>query len=72
MEKQLTGRDWILGDHYSIADISLIGWVRNLVGFYNARELVDFDSLKAVPAWLDRALSRPAVQRGLEIPARPS
>ena len=72
MEKQLTGRDWILGDQYSIADISLIGWVRNLVGFYNARELVDFDSLKAVPAWLDRALARPAVQRGLEIPARPA
>lgn len=72
LEKQLTGRDWILGDQYSIADISLIGWVRNLVGFYNARELVDFDSLKAVPAWLDRALARPAVQRGLEIPARPA
>ena len=72
MEKQLTGRDWILGDQYSIADISLIGWVRNLVGFYNARELVDFDSLNAVPAWLDRALARPAVQRGLEIPARPA
>ena len=72
MEKQLTGRDWILGDQYSIADISLVGWVRNLVGFYNARELVDFDSLKAVPAWLDRALARPAVQRGLEIPARPT
>ena len=70
MEKQLTGRDWILGDQYSIADISLIGWVRNLVGFYNARELVDFDSLNAVPAWLDRALARPAVQRGLEIPKR--
>ena len=72
MEKQLTGRDWILGDQYSIADVSLVGWVRNLVGFYNARELVDFDSLKAVPAWLDRALARPAVQRGLEIPARPT
>ena len=72
MEKQLEGRDWIAGDQYTIADISLVGWVRNLVGFYGARELVEFDSLKAVPAWLDRVLARPAVQRGLEIPARPA
>ena len=72
MEKQLTGRDWIMGDDYTIADISMVGWVRNLVGFYGARDLVEFDSLKAVPAWLDRALARPAVQRGLEIPARPA
>ena len=72
MEKQLTGRDWIMGDDYTIADIAMVGWVRNLVGFYGARDLVEFDSLKAVPAWLDRALARPAVQRGLEIPARPA
>ena len=45
-------------------------WVRNLIGFYGARELVAFDSLKHVPAWLDRGLARPAVQRGLQIPKR--
>jgi GSH-dependent disulfide-bond oxidoreductase len=44
--------------------------VRNLVGFYEARELVAFDSLTHVPAWLERALARPAVQRGLHIPSR--
>jgi GST-like protein len=70
METQLTGRDWIMGDEYTIADISLLGWVRNLVGFYEAREIVAFDALKAVPAWLARGLARPAVQRGLNIPAR--
>jgi GST-like protein len=48
----------------------MLGWVRNLIGFYEARELVAFDSLKAVPAWLERGLARPAVQRGLQIPAR--
>jgi GST-like protein len=32
---------------------------------------VDYDSLTEVPAWLERGLARPAVQRGLEIPARP-
>jgi GST-like protein len=70
MERRLTSRDWIMGDDYTIADISLLGWVRNLIGFYEAREIVEFDTLKAVPAWLERGLARPAVQRGLNIPAR--
>jgi len=71
LETRLEGRQWIMGDDYSIADISLLGWVRNLVGFYGARELVEFDALKHVPAWLERGLARPAVQRGLDIPPRP-
>ncbi|RZJ03866.1 MAG: glutathione S-transferase [Brevundimonas sp.] len=69
LETRLEGRDWIMDD-YSIADVATLGWVRNLVGFYEARDLVEFDSLKNVPAWLERGLARPAVQRGLEIPAR--
>ncbi len=70
LESRLAGREWIMGAEYTIADISLIGWVRNLIGFYEARELVEYDALKAVPAWLERGLARPAVQRGLEIPSR--
>ena len=69
MDTRLDGRPWIMGEDYSIADISMLGWVRNLVGFYGARELVEFDALKHVPAWLERGLARPAVQRGLAIPA---
>jgi GST-like protein len=69
LETRLDGRDWIMGD-YSIADVATLGWVRNLVTFYEARELVEFDGLKNVPAWLERGLARPAVQRGLEIPKR--
>jgi len=71
LEGRLDGRQWIMDDEYTIADISMFGWVRNLVGFYGARELVGFDQLKHVPAWLERGLARPAVQRGLEIPKRP-
>ena len=70
LETRLTGRDWLMDD-YSIADIAALGWVRNLVGFYGAGELVDYASLKNVPAWLERGLARPAVQRGLDIPKRP-
>lgn len=71
LEGRLADRQFIMGDDYTIADIALLGWVRNINGFYEAGELVDYGSLKHVPAWLERCLARPAVQRGLEIPARP-
>jgi GST-like protein len=71
VETRLNGRQWVMGDEYTIADISMLGWVRNLIGFYGAGELVEFDSFRQLPAWLQRGLARPAVQRGLEIPKRP-
>jgi len=71
LDTRLDGRDWLMGADYTIADVSMLGWVRAVVGFYEARELVEFDSLKHVPAWLERGLARPAVQRGVGIPARP-
>ena len=70
LETRLDGRDWIMGDDYTIADVATLGWVRNLIGFYGAGDIVEFDKLKHVPAWLERGLARPAVQRGLEIPKR--
>jgi GST-like protein len=72
LETQLDGRQWIMGEDYTIADISMLGWVRNLVGFYGAGEIVEYDKLKHVPAWLERGVARPAVERGLNIPARPA
>jgi GSH-dependent disulfide-bond oxidoreductase len=71
LERRLDGRQWIMDDVYTIADISLLGWVRNLIGFYGARDIVAFDTFGQVSAWLERGLARPAVQRGLEIPKRP-
>ncbi len=68
LDERLKGRDWVMDD-YSIADISLLGWVRNLIGFYEARELVGFDRFGNVQAWLERGLARPAVQRGLKVTA---
>lgn len=62
-------RDWIMDD-YSIADIATLGWVRNLIGFYDAGEIVGFKDFPHVAAWLERGLARPAVQRGVEIPSR--
>jgi GST-like protein len=68
MDRRLDGRQWFMDDEYTIADISMLGWVRNLIGFYGAGELVGFDQYRHVDAWLKRGLARPAVQRGLEIP----
>jgi GST-like protein len=71
LETQLDGRKWIMGEDFTIADVSLLGWVNGLVGFYGAGEITGYDKLKHTPAWLERCLARPAVQRGLNIPPRP-
>ena len=71
LDDRLDGRDWIM-DEYSIADIATAGWVRNLVGFYGAGELVDYASLGNVQKWQERWLERPAVQRGLHVTEKPA
>jgi GST-like protein len=70
IEKRLTGRDWMLGDAYSIADIAIFPWVRNLVGFYEAGELVGFTDFPNVARVLAAFVARPAVAAGLAIPKR--
>lgn len=69
LDDRFKTRAWIMGEKYSIADIATLGWVDNLVTFYEARELVEFDRFTNVAEWLARGLARPAVKRGLEIPA---
>lgn len=69
LDQRLQGRDWIMGE-YSIADIAVFPWVRCLVDFYKAGELVQFERFGNVRRVLDAFLARPAVQRGLSIPAR--
>ena len=68
LDRQLQGRDWIVGADYTIADIATWPWVRNLVGFYGAAELVGFDEFTNVARALAAFVERPAVIRGLEIP----
>lgn len=72
LDRRLQDRDWMLGNDYSIADIAIFPWVRNLVGFYGAGELVGFASFANVGRVLDAFVARPAVERGLQIPAKPS
>jgi GST-like protein len=72
LDQHLVGRDWMMGSEYTIADIAIWPWVNNLVGFYGAGELVGFADFGNVKRVLDAFLARPAVQRGLKIPARPA
>ena len=68
LEGKLADREWIAGE-YSIADIAIAPWLRQLEA-YGIKDLVGWGDLTHVPAYLERFLARPAVQRGLNIPAR--
>lgn len=70
LDKHLHGKAWILGDEYTVADIAVFPWVNNLIGFYGAGELVGYADFHNVDRVLQAFLARPAVQRGLSIPAR--
>lgn len=69
LDKHLQGRDWVMGADYSIADIAIFPWVRNLIGFYGAGDLVGFADFPNVARVLAAFVARPAVERGLAIPA---
>ena len=71
LDRRLASRAWIVGDSYTIADIATFPWVRNLVGFYGAGELVGFADFGNVQRSLEAFLARPAVQAGLTVPKRP-
>jgi GST-like protein len=68
LNQRLATRDWIMGDAYTIADIAIFPWVRNLVGSYLAGDLVGMHDFPWVLRSLDHFVARPAVARGLAIP----
>jgi GST-like protein len=68
---RLADRAWMMGDDYTIADIAVFPWVRNLIGFYAAGDLVGIGNFPHVTRVLSAFLARPAVVRGLAIPSRP-
>ncbi len=69
MDKHLEGKSWMLGDQYTIADIAIFPWVRGLVGFYGAGDDVGFANFKNVARVLDAFVARPAVIKGVAVPA---
>ena len=72
LDQRLQGRDWIMGSEYTIADIATFPWVNNLIGFYGAGNLVGAADFAQVTRVLAAFMARPAVVRGMGIPARPT
>ena len=72
LNRRLAGKSWMMGDTITIADVAIFPWVRNLVGFYGAGDLVGIGEYPEVTRVLEAFVARPAVQRGLLIPAVPS
>ena len=68
LEQRLAGRDWIMGEQYTIADIAIFPWVRILGGYYGAGVLLGIDGFPNVQRALARFVARPAVARGIAIP----
>jgi GST-like protein len=69
LDQRLLGRRWMMGDDYTIADIAIFPMVRNLVRYYGAADLVGIGDFPNMTRALDSFLARPAVAKGLTIPA---
>ncbi|AUT75969.1 glutathione S-transferase N-terminal domain-containing protein [Paraburkholderia hospita] len=67
---RLAERSWIMGDAYTIADMATFPWVRNLIGFYEAGELVGITDFPHVTRAFQAFLARPAVVKAINIPSR--
>jgi GST-like protein len=63
MEHRLAEHAWLMDD-YSIADMATFPWVRNLIGFYEAGELVEIQRFPNVTRALAAFEARPGVARG--------
>ena len=69
LDERLEGRAWVMGELYTIVDMAIFPWVRNLIGYYGAADMVGINDFTNVTRVLEGFLARPAVARGLRIPA---
>jgi GST-like protein len=70
LDARLALGEWIMDDLYTIADMAILPWVRNLIGFYQAADRVGITDYPHVMRALNAFSARPAVARGLTIPRR--
>jgi GSH-dependent disulfide-bond oxidoreductase len=59
-----------MGDSFTIADVATFPWINNLIGFYEAGDLVGITEFPHVSRTLRSFLARPAVAKGLGVPLR--
>jgi glutathione S-transferase len=67
LEKRLEGRDFIIDDGYSIADMAIFPWVQCLEVFYQAGEKLVLQNFPKVMAWKSRCLERPKTAKGMKV-----
>jgi GSH-dependent disulfide-bond oxidoreductase len=70
LNRRLEQRAWIMGEEYTIADVATFPWIDNLVGFYEAAELVGITDFPQVTRALASFMARPAAIRGFDSPPR--
>ena len=63
LDRRLAGREYLVGDAFTIADIATYPWARS---YYWAK--VDVTGLDHLQAWFERIDARPATQRALTKP----
>jgi GST-like protein len=69
LERNLSDREFLIGDDYTIADMATYRWYGALVlhNIYGAAEFLDVASYESVVRWARAIEARPAVQRGRRV-----
>ncbi|GAB7346459.1 hypothetical protein MBLNU457_5151t1 [Dothideomycetes sp. NU457] len=66
LDKALEGKEYLVGNKYSVADIANFSWVN--VSYFAGIDLKQFPN---VYKWWERINARPAVKKGLSVPSEP-
>ncbi len=73
LDNQLAGREYILGDEFSLADIMLYPWFNTVVNSYTdpsglkSGEFLSVDKYNNAMAWAENLEKRPAFNRGMRV-----
>lgn len=68
MEQRLADVPYLAGENYSIADIACYPWVAAVSSYLKEPLSESMASKPSVKRWLDTVGTRPAVQRGMNVP----
>lgn len=78
LDTHLQGREYIVGEEYSIADIVIYPWINQLLVGYkqsngvSARTFLSMDQYPNLLNWAELIAARPGVKRGMAVLVRPS
>jgi GST-like protein len=68
LDRRLQGREFIMGDTYTIADIATWPWVRTMTGFYEAAQIMGMENFPDASRWMEACAARPASEKAVKIP----